>query len=390
MIILINLILLIIYGIYIEKYLNIMQQEKYRNGKYFEWLKNNINKTFVSSIIQFLLITFIYIGLKVYFGVESKITLYGTTLSFVVINIVNIFINKMKNKIIYTDRVKRLYIFNIIVMIGFAVPFNMLVSKENYSELSYFYSLILIFAPIFNMLGNTLLTPIEKNIDARDIKSTTHKLKILPNLIKIAIIGEEKNNKFSIILNQMLSEKYKVLLCDQKDNSLADNVRVIKNGLKDKYEIIIINMSFKQKKDSEKFCDIVRPNYSVITDISKQEDEEYKTIEAIIKDKNKIIEKISESGMIFLPSDDELCYHIYTNETGNKALYGIEPKRGIDITAQDISVEEDKFVFTLKAKKEQIKCSTLENDLQSVLGCAAIAKKLEFTMQEIKEGIGKL
>jgi len=155
----------------IKNGLHMLQLESYKNERYFKWIKNNINKTIKISEI---LLTFVYIILMV---------INKGLLALIFVNIIyGILILKtkypqQKKPFVITNRIKRMYVTQIIILIILAITVNI---KPNivipilmaFTIASYYLVIII----------NKINEPIEKSIQKKFYKQAQNKLKQMPNL----------------------------------------------------------------------------------------------------------------------------------------------------------------------------------------------------------------
>lgn len=385
MLVAIDIILLIIYSLYIRKLINIIQHEEYSNRKYFGYLKDNIVRIFFKLLIQFVVLTGTYIFIKAKLDKENIFVSIFFIATFILINLINILIDNGKPEIIeYTKKSKLIYISNIVLLQALVLLIIFFLEVKNIIELTYIFSMLLVFEPILIIIGDLIVKPKQKNIDYLDEKRAVQKLKVLPNLIKVAVFSHDNQvADVKDILKTILSQKFNVLEVEGKCTKLKLIQTIIKK-LKKKYDILIIDINSEDKKSVKEICEIINPNYALIVS-----DKEAKVISDA---KRELINGIASNGTVFLDRDNENDYELYLENQENKLLYGLENVRGLYAKSGDIEILECESKFTFKCENRNVKCETrllgLVN-ISYITGCAAIAKKTGLSMNQIQIGIRK-
>lgn len=412
----------VLYILSVPKMLHIMQLESYQIDGFFRWIIKNPKKAFKSSGIQLLVVlgTFIVSLLTILVLNKCGIALSQNALviqaliiflAFIVSN--GIIINKeakerknAKKPLKYTARVKRLYLYNVIVMmmleVAFSEPFGIgLNSTLNVTEPYEFlkrvvliYSFIIFAMPLNMIISNWFVMPLEDFINNGYIKKARRKLKKkeYKDLIKIGITGSYGKTSTKFILQTILSEKYNVLATPNSYNTTMGNVRVIREQLKPEHQVFISEMGARKVRDIAEICDFVRPQIGIITSIGPQHLETFKKVENVVKTKKELIDFLPEDGVAVLPRDNEHCYKIYKDEKRTKYLYSLKNKDA-DVYAKNIKVGPEGSTFTVVTKGSSFECTTKllgEHNVENILGCVAIAIHLGLTNEQIIEGIKKI
>ncbi len=412
----------VLYILSIPKMLHIMQLESYQIDGFFRWIIKNPKKAFKSGGIQLLsvlgtfvisLITMLILS-KCNFALNQNALIIQTLVIFLALAISNgVIINKdikerklAKKPLKYTARAKRLYVYNVIVMmmleVAFSEPFGIgLNSTLNVTEPYEFlkrviliYSFIIFAMPLNMIISNWFVMPLEDFINNRYINKARRKLKKkeYKDLIKIGITGSYGKTSTKFILQTILSEKYNVLATPNSYNTTMGNVRVIREQLKPEHQVFISEMGARKVRDIAEICNFVRPQIGIITSIGPQHLETFKKIENVVKTKKELIDYLPEDGVAILPRDNEYCYKIYKDEKRTKYLYSLKSKDA-DIYAKNIKVDQNGSTFMVVTKNGSFECTTKllgEHNVENILGCVAIAIHLGLTNEQIVEGIKKI
>lgn len=101
------------------------------------------------------------------------------------------------------------------------------------------------------------------------------------------------------------------------------------------HEIFICEMGAREVGDIKEICDLVHPDYGIITSIGPQHLQSFHTIENIVSTKFELADSVPESGKVFLNYDNE--YIRNAKEGKNIVSYGIAAQNA-DFRAYDIAV----------------------------------------------------
>ena len=297
----------------------------------------------------------------------------------------------LKVSIKNTARMKRLkftfYLINVIVVIALVYLFT-LISNLFDSQITY----LLRYLPLAAM---PLLCPpfvafagfINRLYETPKNRKYVEKAQTIINgskIIKIGITGSFGKTSVKNILRVILCEKYKVLATpDSYNTPLGISGTIINNKIND-YEVFIAEMGAKKKGDIKELCDIVKPDYSIITGICPQHLETFKTLENIKNTKYEIIENTAKDGKAFF---GENLKDLYERCEIDKYI------AGKDIYAENISLSENGCKFTLCHGAESVVCSTVllgKHNVENILIASILALNLGLSLKEISGGISKI
>lgn len=380
-----DVILLALYSIYIEKPIKIIQNQEYSSQKYFEYLKNNIIKIFLYPIIQFIIMTIGYILIKQNLNSDNYIIILDYTILYIIINILQMYVITKKDKIKeYTPKTKIVYISNIILVQIIIIIAIFCAHTKSMLDITYFYSLMLVFSPILILIGHIIVKPKQNSMDKASKNYARNKINSLPKLIKILIVSND--NQITDIkksLGIILSEKYNVIETVGKSTKMQ-NIHTIIKELKKENEVLILDINTNEMEEIKELCDISNPNYIILV---PEEDKDN------INAKKEVLKKYSDTAKIVILSDNENYYNMYLEQPKNKILYGLKPNKDLYIKAENIEVLECETTFILKDQINQEECSTRllgDVNILNLLSCASVANNLGVTLNQIKNGIRKV
>jgi len=386
-----NYLLIIFLAIYLlslsvrlKKQIYMLQLNSNRNTRYLHWLKRNLIKVFslkdLLFIIPFVALIFI----------SNKLSL----ILFILIILLTIFLNKnneIKQKLVYTQRIKRLlFTIAFLIFLIFTI-FYLLIIATNFILFIMILFLILINPYTLVLIANLINKPLEYFItdyyhrDARKIISS------MPFLKVIGITGSFGKTSTKYILSKILIKKYDVLMTPGNYNTTLGVIRTIRQYLKPTNNMFICEMGAKQKGDIKEICDLVRPSIGILTSIGEMHLENFKTMENIMSTKNELLMSLPDSGIGIINMDNEyikklprkngvkyISYGIYSDNLDFLANNIVLSTKG---TSFDIIYKEISTNFTTKLLGEH----NIYNILAGVCAGVELGVSLEAMVLSIKD-----
>ena len=318
--------------------LHMLQLESYKNERYFKWLKQNIKGTF--------------------FLIPDK---------------------KEKKPFVVTNRVKRMYCTYLIILLIIVILGNIF-TKYEWSIVVCLVSFVFSYyiVPCINKINS----PIEKHIQKGFYNKAKKKLNEMPSLT-----GSYGKTSTKYAVTTILSQKYNVLMTPESYNTTMGVVRTINEKLNSMHNIFVCEMGAKQIGDIKEICDLVKPNFGVLTAIGPQHLETFKTIDNVKKTKLELVDSLNEDGIAFVNYDDDIISKTQINK--NKITYGM--RKDLDYYADEITCNEkgSNFVVHCKTGKSiQVKTKLLgKHNISNIVGAIAVADTLGLSEEEIIAGV---
>ena len=372
--ILLNIFIIIsyIYILYKSRHgYHMLQLESYKNERYIKWIKNN--KTIkIKELILIIPSVILFFNFKL-----------GLIINIIWMLILELFRNKYTEKkpLVVTARIKRMYTTEILILILIGVIINL------YNNLSILLNILVIFSYIFILLINILNSPIEKSIQLKYYKKAKNKIKSNKNLKVIGITGSYGKTSTKYIVGTILSQKYNTLITPESYNTTMGVVRTINEKLDNTHQVFVCEMGAKNIGDIKEICDLVEPEYGVLTAIGPQHLETFKTLENVRKTKMELVNSLPKSGKSFVNFEDENIKEIQFNS--NNITFGLDKK--CDYYATDIDINEfgSNFIINMKDdRKINVKTKLLGvHNIVNIVGAVAVCDELGLSEEEIIAGI---
>ena len=379
---LVSLVIFAFSGLFfLVKQLQMLQQNSYFPSRYLKWLTGNapLKQALLYLIASLLLFS------------DSK---YWLMLFSVIVLVVSVYEavstqKKSIKKLVFTARIKRMFVTTFAV---FAIL--VLVYGTNYDNLFGKISIILLLAfsivtPILTLFVRFITAPVEKCVSKWYINDARKILKNHKSLKVIGITGSYGKTTTKFILSRILSEKYNVVCTPQSFNTPMGVVRTIRSDIKPSTEIFVCEMGAKNVGDIKEICDIVNPQFGIITSVGPQHLETFKTVDNVFKTKFELADAISKNGGKTYVNLDSLAIAERIPEN-SYLTYGTN---NADFIISDITLDRFGSNFTVTLKDKKIELTTRLLGMHSIIniaGAVAIAYDLGVSENDIKFAVASL
>lgn len=287
-----------------------------------------------------------------------------------------------KKELVITTKVKIIiFLSNVwLVIIGF------LASKFS----SFLFTILLILFLLLNpfilfLLALISLFPYEFINKIRVIKKTKNKIKNIPNLKVIAITGSYGKTTTKEILYQLLKSKYRVLRTPESYNTIFGIAKVVDLELNTNYQFFIAEIGAYKKGEIRTLCKMLEPSYGIITGITEQHLERFKSLRNIISTKFELFDFIKDpKKMVFNIEDKKILKEL------NKR--GISYKKRVSVDNIKFNKQGTSFTIIIDNKKFRIKSQLFGyGNIQNIRTASEAALTLGFLRaNEIVESLKKL
>lgn len=352
---------------FIKKYLHIYQLKDYNNARYVSFFSK---RKFAFLLLNLLLI--ITLNLITNFIAKLILTII-TILSNFIFNLH--LIKQNKTPIKFTNKLKRLYLISCVLLVFTVFLAKFLLISQ----------ILMVFSPVFANFLNFY----DKIKNFCFIKSAQKKLNNSKAKV-IAITGSNGKTSVKNILLEILKTQYKIQATPSSYNTPLGISKFINQELKNNCEFVILEYGARHKNDIKKLCKIFGADYGIVTTISPQHLQTFKTIENIKKAKNELPKFLKKNLCIF-NIDNNFCKHMFQEKIGDKKAISILSES--DIFATDICVENFQTKFKIHTKNFCTKLSTNllgKHNVTNILLATALAIELNVKIENIVDAIAEL
>lgn len=363
--------------------LHMLQLNGYKNIEHFRWLCKNIKRQWTAMLLLICGVLTIFVRNVFVYAVDIICLL----LVIVVFN----FLRKhnVKKKLVYTARVKRLVITNVLLN---GIILAVLVITP-YSRFAIGVMMVLCGCQTFMLLlVNKINHPIEAAVNRYYINDAKRLLAQNKGMTIIGVTGSYGKTSVKFYLQTLLMAKYNVLVTPESFNTPMGVVRTIRESLKSTHEIFICEMGARHVGDIKEICDIVHPQHGVITSIGPQHLETFFNMDNIKNTKFELADALPKEGMLFLNGDNE--YILEKAESYDKKIFYHADESDKGFYAKDLKVSQTGTDFTVVSPdgeecKYQMKLIGKHNVI-NVVGAIAVANSMGITLEELKIPVRRL
>ena len=246
-------------------------------------------------------------------------------------------------------------------------------------------SLEIVMLPFFVSLANILIGPLDKYLKNKLIARAKDILRKYDDVVVIGIAGSYGKTSTREIMATILEEKFRTFKLTENINTdvgIADFI--VKNpGFLRNNKIFIVEMGAYQIGDIKNICELVRPEYAILTGVNESHLERFSSLENIIQAKFELPQETRNMSVLNL--DDE-------NIRKNYSRFNL---KNISMVSQDEigNIESQKNFSGLKFEIAGVNFKTkllAKHNVSLILLAAKIAKELGMTMEEVASAVEKI
>ena len=360
---------------------HMMQQNSYKPERYLAFLKIAPKGRFVACVLA---------------GAVACGLAFLSTIAFFVCSVLFTYLRLQKNRkeqqkaikpLVYTPRVKRQFItagFILAVFLGFWWLHSFFVYLS-LGGILFFY----VFTPVLALGVLYFNMPMEQAVSNHYVHDAKRILKASPNMKIIGVTGSYGKTTTKFMISRLLSEKYTVTVTPESFNTPMGVVRTIREKMKPGTQIFVVEMGAKKVGDIKEICDIVHPDYGVITSVGPQHLDTFHSLENIIHTKFELADAVAQKqGIMFL---NHASKPVAEQTVENSICYGLE--EGVNAYATDVVYHEGGASFTVCLGEERIPLQTRLLGQHSILNltvAVAIARYFDVSVKDIQFAVSTL
>lgn len=363
-----------------------LQQNSYFATRYCGWLKSSFSalRSVIKTVILVLIIA------AAFFGEETF------TASMMLFSVLGIYFGwrcfseneKSIKKLVYTARIKRMFIFALILLSALGAIGLLTSGIIKVVLYSVFYILVIVpealcFTTLF------ALKPCEKAIANHYVNDAKNILSSVPSLKVVGITGSYGKTGTKYILSRILSERFNTLHTPESFNTPMGVVRTVRNSMRADTEVFVCEMGAKKKGDIKEICDIVSPDFALITSVGPQHLDTFGSIETVASTKFELADAVENKSNIFANGDNKIIREKAKDTEIN--LYGTDP--ALPYRAENIKGGRNGATFDLVLDDDKISISTKllgRHNVLNIVGASALAYKMGVSAKEIAFAISRL
>jgi len=288
----------------IYKQARFYQIEEYMSPRYVRWIMNNRSYLLPARPIS---AWFIGIALGFLMGEapESILPIIIGIIAGLVAGIPQAE-GEIKKKFIRTQRVTRIISTGFVISTIVLIILNLIINSLPLPDIKIIHIalvstagfIIFLLAPLWLILGNILMIPVETYMRQRFLNQASQVLdNIRPKII--GITGSYGKTTTKNFLHDIMSIRYRTYATPKSYNTLMGISLAINQDLTDDYsvEYFISEMGAYVAGEIERICKLTPPDISIVTEIGPQHLERFGTLENVKKAKYEIITNLAPDGV---------------------------------------------------------------------------------------------
>lgn len=366
------------------KQFQMLQQNSYFPSRYFKWIKNSFAVFSVLLALLFFGTAFLFsAGLYKYLFVLSCVLLAARI-------IYTVFTAKKSIKpLVFTGRIKRLFAAAVIILSILILLCGLFYGTLLSEVLGTVTLMLAAVTPLFCLTAWAICYPVEKAFNRYYINDAKRILKSQNKLTVIGITGSYGKTTAKFILTRILSEKYNTVCTPQSFNTTLGVVRTIREKIQPQTEMFVCEMGAKNIGDIKEICDIVKPDYGIITSVGEQHLETFKTVDNVFKTKFELCDSVEKQNGVCVVNTDSpgIAARI------DKKPFAVKVGSGTDYYVSDITSSSKGSTFILHIGDTKIPLRTRLLGLHSIadiLAAATLAHILGVDETDIKTAVAAL
>lgn len=169
--------------------------------------------------------------------------------------------------------------------------------------------------------------------------------------------------------------------------------RVYKKALFSKYypDVLIVEMGADKPGDIKYLSKVFRPDKGIVLSVLNTHLAEFKTIEAVAREKSELVRAVKPEGRVFLNADDQNVRKMAMLARCKVVLFGTQKEPGY--VATDIKSDINGLRFTLQVGERKYHLAAPvygKHMIYPLLAAIAVARSKHISMEKIREKIKKL
>lgn len=251
-------------------------------------------------------------------------------------------------------------------------------------------------APIWLILGNILMSPVESAMRRGYIRQAKAVLETIQPKI-IGITGSYGKTTTKNFLRDILNARYKTYATPKSYNTLMGITLAINTDLANDYsvEYFISEMGAYVEGEIERICQLTPPDISIVTEVGPQHLERFGTLENVAKAKYEIIANLPKHGLGIFNWDNAYVREMFERGYPDNRIAvskTISPEEAsqndVRFIATEIAETLDGLTFTVhdtqKHESEQFMTAIVgEHNVTNLLLSTAVAVYEGMTLRDV-------
>ena len=378
----------------------VLQQGAYRSRALLKWLKKRGNLYGETlSIWSGLTLLFCSLVVACFFFLGRQTALALSAIPFLFFAIFFAYVDSkraLKVPLKITPRVRRLSVcyFVILLLASYAAIalLAFLSALINVAWVGFVCYLPFCFFPLFTpyllSLANTIDGVYERKKNAKFVLSAAEKLK-QEKVIKIAVVGSYGKTSVKNILRDILSEKYAAIATPESYNTPLGVAKTVFSPDFSEKEVFIVEMGARQKGDIRELCEMVQPDFAVLTGVCAQHIETFGSFENVLLEKTEILKSTAKKIVCAGDLKETIETAAWLTDEEKKKCVFVDTERLVSTV--EYAAEETAFTLSLGGETVGVKTTILgESAVQNIALAASVAVELGLEPSRLNSAISRV
>lgn len=246
-----------------------------------------------------------------------------------------------------------------------------------------------VFQGVIILCALFLAKPLNALLLHHKIELVKKKQNALSHLKVIGITGSYGKTSTKTFLTELLSSTFRVIATPKNVNTEIGIANFFLKKVDDSYDFFVVEMGAYKQGEIALLCDMLKPQYGILTGINSQHIGLFQGQENITKAKFELIKHLSQDGMAYVNTDaEEVRQHLEKHAFASKLFsYGLDEYkrsqtqhiRGIQKTEEDLILQKDTQQTFYKH------CLQTSSALQDLIPAISMAEALGVPKTKIQD-----
>jgi UDP-N-acetylmuramoyl-tripeptide--D-alanyl-D-alanine ligase len=285
-----------------------------------------------------------------------------------------------------TQRIRLIIMFGFIIVLLFGIGLYV----TNLLWLGFLLVLMGIFPSLLMILGIGVTWPLQILVERKRVEQIKQAIKLHSKLIKIGITGSYGKTSVKEILFEILDRYEYTLMSPDNFNTIGGLQRVLQHELSSKHQYFLCEMGAYQPGDIAELCELVKPQWGMITAVGPQHLERFGQIEAIARTKTEMARSVPGKKTVVNWDSPPLKTYVLEHALLDRVIRVSRENKEVECFISNVIMNREGISFTLVFEEKVWELKAPLFGSASVVNCAlaaAMSISLGIPKKVIKAGL---
>mgnify|MGYP006281432817 CR=1 FL=1 len=242
-------------------------------------------------------------------------------------------------------------------------------------------------APLWVAVGAGLAQPVENAIQEGFKRQARRRLRERPDLSLVGITGSYGKTSTKFIVAELLRQRYNAYATPSSYNTPMGLCLAVNEDLRPVHQVLVLEYGIRYPGDMDELCEIARPDVSVVTTIGVAHLETMGSVDAIAREKGKLVEYTRDDGPTVLNVDDERVAAIAERASGPVWRISADGNPDADISAHNVRYDTNGTSFVVRddtGTEATFRTSLLgAHNVTNVLLAVAVGRSMDLRLRQM-------